>query len=108
MGYEESVNIKTFVGACLRLQGLATALDLQTLHFDVKNSMLNQNILLEELGEILFAFKIGVPEEEEEEEEAPDSAKSLASPERDTSPVQAPQTNTLPECSEDNGRLPDS
>jgi hypothetical protein len=63
-----AVDIKTFVGACLRLQGLATSLDLQTLHFDMKNMMLNQLEMLYTLLE----------RTEESNDVSPQSAASLA------------------------------
>jgi len=50
---DDRVDLKTFVSCALRLQGSATSIDLQTLHFDVKKMFYKQTDRIKRLEESL-------------------------------------------------------
>jgi len=52
----EKVDLKTVVACVLRLQGCATSIDLQTLHFDVKNHLSRQKSRLSHIENQLAAL----------------------------------------------------
>lgn len=50
---EDGVPLQTFVAGCLRLRGMATSLDLQTLHFNIMNILLWQSDCVQRVEDLV-------------------------------------------------------